>query len=125
MKIINRSFQSKIAKPELAFEKCQLLRKKGTKIVFTNGCFDILHVGHITYLEKARQKGDFLVVALDTDEAVQKLKGPTRPVNSLKSRMQVLAALECVDLVTWFENANPVPLIEKLKPNVLTKFLNR
>jgi rfaE bifunctional protein nucleotidyltransferase chain/domain len=90
-------------------------------VVFTNGCFDILHPGHVSYLEAARKKGDFLVVALDTDAAVRKLKGPGRPVNRLESRMQVLAALESVDAVTWFGGANPVPLIKKLKPSVLVK----
>lgn len=100
---------------------CRREIRAGRKVVFTNGCFDILHPGHVTYLEAARGKGDFLVVALDTDAAVRKLKGPDRPVNSLESRMSVIAALECVDAVTWFDKGNPVPTIKKLHPNVLVK----
>ena len=89
--------------------------------MFTNGCFDILHPGHVTYLEAARRKGDFLVVAMDTDAAVRKLKGPERPINPLESRMQVLAALESIDAVTWFSGGNPIPLISRIKPDVLVK----
>ncbi len=99
-----------------------LLKKRGKKkVVFTNGCFDILHLGHVTYLEKARKQGALLVVALDTDESVRALKGPTRPMNPLEDRMGVIAALGSVDYVTWFEGGDPRPLIQQLKPNILVK----
>ncbi len=90
-------------------------------MVFTNGCFDIIHPGHVTYLEAARRKGDFLVVALDSDAAVRKLKGPERPINPLKSRLLVVAALESVDAVTWFTGGNPISIITRVKPDVLVK----
>lgn len=91
------------------------------KIVFTNGCFDILHPGHVHYLAQARALGHYLIVALDTDASVRQLKGPTRPINSLKNRAQVIAALESVSFVTSFGGGNPAPLIKRLKPNVLVK----
>jgi rfaE bifunctional protein nucleotidyltransferase chain/domain len=97
------------------------VKKNKKKIVFTNGCFDILHPGHVQYLEEARNKGDFLVVAMDTDEAVRKQKGSSRPVNTLEKRMTVIAALESVDLVTCFEKSNPIPIIKKLRPDILVK----
>ncbi len=115
-----QKFKSKILSPKsLARLSRGKLRSK--KIVFTNGCFDIVHAGHVTYLEKAREKGDYLVVALDTDASVRTLKGKGRPVNLLKDRMAVIAALGFVDFVTWFENSDPRPLIESLRPRVLVK----
>ena len=91
------------------------------KIVFTNGCFDILHAGHVTYLEKAREKGDILIVALNTDASTRKLKGPTRPINSLSDRSKVIAALESVSFVTSFNEETPLKLIQKILPDVLVK----
>lgn len=91
------------------------------KMVFTNGCFDLLHAGHVTYLAEARSKGDFLVVAVNSDASVKRLKGPSRPLNTLKDRMTVLAALACVDYVTFFEENTPLSLIHLLKPQVLAK----
>jgi D-beta-D-heptose 7-phosphate kinase/D-beta-D-heptose 1-phosphate adenosyltransferase len=96
-------------------------RAQGKKIVFTNGCFDILHAGHISLLQQARQEGDFLIVALNTDASVQKLKGPTRPVNSLSDRMQVIGALEAVDLVCSFSQETPEQLMALLQPDVVVK----
>lgn len=116
-----RQFRKKILAPAKAATAIRRAQRAGKRVVFTNGCFDILHPGHVTYLELARQKGDFLVVALDTDAAVRALKGPDRPINPLESRLQVMAALESVDAVTWFDKGNPVPIIRKLKPNVLVK----
>lgn len=113
--------RKKILSPAKAAALSKKLARSGKKVVFTNGCFDILHPGHVTYLERAREKGDFLVVALDTDAAVRKLKGPERPINPLESRMQVMAALESVGAVTWFEGGNPIPVIKKIKPRVLVK----
>lgn len=116
-----RKFRQKISDPTRALRLINAAKKSGKRVVFTNGCFDILHPGHVTYLELARSKGDFLVVALDTDAAVRKLKGPERPINPLESRMQVMAALESVDCVTWFEGGNPIPIISKLAPDILCK----
>ncbi len=99
-----------------------LLKKRGKKkIVFTNGCFDILHAGHVGYLERARKLGDLLIVALNTDASTSRLKGPTRPINPLEDRSKVIAALESVSQVTWFDEDTPLRLIQTLKPDVLVK----
>ena len=91
-------------------------------LVFTNGCFDILHRGHVTYLAQARALGAGLVVALNTDSSVKRLgKGDDRPVNPLENRAAVIASLASVDLVTWFDEDTPFELIELLKPEVLVK----
>jgi D-beta-D-heptose 7-phosphate kinase/D-beta-D-heptose 1-phosphate adenosyltransferase len=87
----------------------------------TNGCFDILHAGHVTYLQQAAKLGDRLVIAVNDDASVRRLKGKDRPVNNLQSRMTVLAALECVDWVVPFTEETPARLIEKLSPDVLVK----
>jgi len=100
----------------------QLLKKRGRrKVVFTNGCFDIVHAGHVTYLEKAASLGDLLIVALNSDASTSRLKGPSRPINPLQDRCKVIGALESVDYVTWFEEDTPLELIRKLTPNVLVK----
>jgi D-beta-D-heptose 7-phosphate kinase/D-beta-D-heptose 1-phosphate adenosyltransferase len=91
------------------------------KIVFTNGCFDILHSGHIEYLEAARGKGDFLIVGVNSDESVRRLKGPSRPINRLSERMRLLASLACVDYVVSFDDDTPLKLIEGIRPDVLIK----
>lgn len=116
-----RALREKIVSPTEAARLCRRASSRGLRVVFTNGCFDILHPGHVTYLEAARRKGDFLIVAMDTDAAVRKLKGRGRPVNPLAARMQVLAALESVDAVTWFDKGNPVPVIQRIRPAVLVK----
>lgn len=95
--------------------------KKNTTVIFTNGCFDILHTGHVTYLEKAKRLGNILVVALNTDKSVQALKGPERPIHTLLDRMHVIAALGSVDYVTWFDEETPLSLILRLRPDVLVK----
>jgi len=96
-------------------------KARGESVVFTNGCFDILHAGHVTYLEQAGNLGDRLIVAVNVDETVRQLKGPDRPVNSLQRRMTVLAALGCVDWVVPFAEATPERLICRLKPDLLVK----
>lgn len=96
-------------------------RAAGQKVVFTNGCFDILHVGHVTLLEKAAAEGDFLVIGLNSDESVRRLKGNGRPVNKEEERARVLAALGCVGAVVVFGEDTPMRLIETLKPDVLVK----
>jgi len=96
-------------------------RAGGKKIVFTNGCFDLLHIGHLRYLEKARALGDILVVGVNSDLSVQRLKGPGRPILPLEERMEILSALECVDYVTSFGESTPLELISLLNPDVLVK----
>jgi len=94
---------------------------KGQNVVFTNGCFDILHLGHVDYLEKAAAKGDKLIVALNTDASVSKIKGPSRPVNDENARARVIAALSFVDAVVFFSDETPLSLIKRLIPDVLVK----
>ena len=96
-------------------------RQAGQKIVFTNGCFDILHAGHVSVLEFARAKGDVLVVGLNSDDSVRRLKGPTRPVNTQADRALVLAALESVSYVCVFNEDTPYRLIKAVRPDVLVK----
>ena len=102
-------------------EFCEILRAGGQKVVFTNGCFDILHVGHVTYLEKARNLGKHLIVGLNTDASVRRLKGETRPLVHELDRARVLAALDCVDAVVLFDQDTPTELIEKIRPDILVK----
>ncbi|MEH1016157.1 D-glycero-beta-D-manno-heptose 1-phosphate adenylyltransferase [Micromonospora sp. CPCC 206060] len=96
-------------------------RRAGRSVVFTNGCFDVLHRGHVRYLEQARQQGDLLVVAVNSDSSVRRLKGPDRPVNPVEDRVAVLAALGCVDHVVVFEEDSPTALIETVRPDVYVK----
>ena len=97
------------------------LKAKGKKVVFTNGCFDVLHVGHVRYLRKAKSYGDVLVVGLNADRSVKLIKGEKRPILPEKERAEILAALEFVDYVIPFDTPDPLRLIEALKPNVLVK----
>ena len=113
--------QSKIHTQDELADLVRGWREKGLTIVFTNGCFDILHAGHIKYLEAAAAKGDKLIVAANSDETVTKLKGASRPINVLASRMYLLASLQCVDAVCSFEEETPIDVIKKLKPDVLVK----
>lgn len=91
------------------------------KVVFTNGCFDILHIGHLRYLEEAKKLGDILVVGVNSDESVKRLKGEKRPINKLNERMEMLAGLKPVDYVTYFEEDTPYNLIKLLLPDILVK----
>lgn len=100
---------------------CEQLRCKKKTIVFTNGCFDILHLGHVRYLQAARKCGDVLIVGLNTDVSVRRLKGNDRPLNQEKHRAEVLAALSCVDYVVLFNDDTPYELIRALQPDVLAK----
>ncbi|MCL5104403.1 MAG: D-glycero-beta-D-manno-heptose 1-phosphate adenylyltransferase [Armatimonadetes bacterium] len=93
----------------------------GKTVVFTNGCFDILHIGHVRYLQAARSLGDMLVVGINTDDGVRRLKGPGRPLNPEFERAEVLAALECVDYVTLFDEDTPTELILAVKPSIHSK----
>ncbi len=96
-------------------------RRKGKRVVFTNGCFDVIHAGHVSYLRFARDKGDVLIVGVNSDASVSRLKGPTRPVNCIEDRLQVLAAMEMVDAVVSFEDDTPKGIIERVTPDVLVK----
>ena len=96
-------------------------RAKNCKVIFTNGCFDLLHLGHIEYLSKAASTGDYLIIGLNTDASVQRLKGKTRPVNDEKSRAMVLASLGFVSLIVLFSEDTPYELIKTLQPDVLVK----
>jgi len=105
---------------ELKKRLCSL-RKEGRTIAFTNGCFDILHYGHVDYLLKAKKKNRVLVVGVNSDSSVRKIKGSKRPIVSQKERASVLAALECVDFVTIFSESTPLNLIKAVKPDVIIK----
>ncbi len=97
------------------------LKTRGKRIVFTNGCFDLLHLGHVRYLEEAKALGDVLVVGVNSDSSVRKLKGPKRPILPEEERTEILSGLWCVDYVTLFNEINPSKLITSLQPNVLVK----
>lgn len=97
------------------------LRSQGKKIVFTNGCFDLLHVGHVRYLQEARALGDVLVVGVNSDASVKRLKGPTRPVQVEADRAEILAALGAVDFTVLFTEDTPENLIKKIRPDILVK----
>jgi D-beta-D-heptose 7-phosphate kinase/D-beta-D-heptose 1-phosphate adenosyltransferase len=112
---------SKIVKLKNLVQKISTLRESGRTIVFTNGCFDILHVGHVRYLAAARSEGDVLVVGLNSDESTRSIKQENRPIVSQDQRAEVLAGLECVDYITVFNEPDPLKLIQALKPDVLVK----
>lgn len=101
-------------------EKISTVRKN-KKIVFTNGCFDLLHIGHVKYLKEAKSKGDFLIVGINADASVKRLKGPTRPIQNETDRSEILAALESVDATVIFTEDTPENLIKALRPDVLVK----
>lgn len=113
--------QNKIMDKTSLLRFCHSQKVKGRKIVFTNGCFDILHHGHIDLLAKAADEGDILVVGLNSDTSVKRLKGSERPVNNESDRGLLLASLLCVDAVCFFEEDTPLSLIESLEPDVLVK----
>ncbi|MDZ7315116.1 MAG: D-glycero-beta-D-manno-heptose 1-phosphate adenylyltransferase [candidate division KSB1 bacterium] len=96
-------------------------RSTGKKVVWTNGCFDILHAGHVLYLHAAKEQGDILIVGVNSDASVRRNKGPQRPINSEKDRLIVLAALECVDYLLLFDDDSPVQLIDQLRPDIYVK----
>jgi D-glycero-beta-D-manno-heptose 1-phosphate adenylyltransferase len=112
---------NKISELEKLPERARQLRAGGKKLVATNGCFDLLHLGHVHYLQAARALGDALVVGVNGDQSVRKLKGPGRPLNSERARAEVLSALECVDLVTIFPQLRATRFIEAAAPTIYTK----
>ena len=111
-RVLNREEASKLIED---------LKKQGKQVVFTNGCFDILHVGHMTYLEEAKEFGDYLFVGVNSDESVKRLKGHTRPINSEDDRAALLAGLKAVDYTVIFTEDTPVELIGELKPSIHVK----
>ena len=115
----NLDIEQKIVSRTFFVENAVKLHQQ--KIVFTNGCFDVLHFGHVHYLLQAKELGDVLVVGLNSDDSVRRLKGPSRPINGEKERAFVLAALACIDYVVVFEEDTPKELIETVRPDVLVK----
>jgi rfaE bifunctional protein nucleotidyltransferase chain/domain len=112
---------SKILSLPQAIEQAAQWQADGQQLVFTNGCFDIVHLGHIDYLEKARALGDKLVLGLNTDASVSRIKGPLRPVVNEYARSRMMAAMQFVDLVVLFDEPTPKELIEAIRPNILVK----
>ena len=113
--------QSKIIDPPELADRLKGFRSDGKQVVFTNGCFDILHIGHVRYLSAARNKGDLLVVGLNSDQSVRLIKGERRPIVSQDQRLEILASLKFVDYVTLFDEPDPLKLIQLLKPTILVK----
>jgi rfaE bifunctional protein nucleotidyltransferase chain/domain len=116
-----RDFTKKILTKEEMLRERAVLKASGKTVVFTNGCFDILHCGHITYLNFSRQQGDVLVLGMNSDASVKRNKDDGRPINSEEDRGLVLAALECIDYVVLFDEDEPADLIGELLPDVLVK----
>jgi D-glycero-beta-D-manno-heptose 1-phosphate adenylyltransferase len=115
------NYRLKIKTLNEAKEEINAIKAMGKKIVFTNGCFDILHVGHARYLYEAKGLGDYLMVAVNSDKSVKAIKGPERPVNKQNDRAEMLAALGCVDGVIIFDEETPLKVIESLMPDMLVK----
>ena len=113
--------KSKIKSQDELKSIVERLRKESKSIVFTNGCFDLIHVGHVRYLQEARKLGDLLIVALNSDDSVKTIKGNKRPIVPEHERAEVLAALECVDFVVIFHEPDPYDIISLLRPHVLVK----
>jgi rfaE bifunctional protein nucleotidyltransferase chain/domain len=111
----------KICEIKEALRRREAWKQANDQVVFTNGCFDILHLGHVDYLEKARQTGTKMIVGLNSDDSVRILKGPERPVNNQYARARIIASLQFVDLVIVFNEQTPLELITQLMPNILVK----
>lgn len=117
----NIKVKSKIKTLEEAIPIINGWKLEGLKIVFTNGCFDLAHAGHVDYLSKARDLGDKLVIGLNTDNSVSRIKGESRPVQDQFSRSSILGAFEFVDMIIFFDDETPINLISEIKPNILVK----
>jgi len=113
--------QAKIMEPPELADRLKGLRSAGKRVVFTNGCFDILHIGHVRYLSAARNEGDLLVVGLNSDQSVRLIKEKRRPIVAQDQRLEILASLQVVDYVTLFDEPDPLKLIQLLKPAILVK----
>lgn len=112
------AYKEKVILPEVLEETSQRLKAENKKIVTLNGSFDLLHAGHLQIIFEAKQMGDVLIVALNTDASIQKYKSPQRPIIPLEYRLQMMAALSFVDFVTWFSETDPKALLSKIKPNI-------
>lgn len=113
--------QSKIMEPRTLAGRLEDLRSAGKRVVFTNGCFDILHIGHVRYLSAAKNEGDLLVVGLNSDQSVRLIKGKRRPIVQQDQRLEIIASLQVVDYVSLFDEPDPLKLIQLLKPTILVK----
>jgi rfaE bifunctional protein nucleotidyltransferase chain/domain len=113
--------RSKIIDPSALADRLSGLRSEGKRVVFTNGCFDIIHIGHVRYLSAAKNEGDLLVVGLNSDQSVRRIKGKRRPIVKQQQRSEILASLQVVDYVTLFDEPDPLKLIQLLKPSILVK----
>jgi rfaE bifunctional protein nucleotidyltransferase chain/domain len=111
----------KLLSLEILLTRIENHKKKGSKIVFTNGCFDILHKGHVAYLQEAKRLGDVLVLGLNSDTSVRAIKGPERPVNNEVDRAFVLAGLHCIDYILIFDEPTPYEILSQIKPDILVK----
>ena len=107
--------------PQALADRLEDLRGAGKRVVFTNGCFDILHIGHVRYMSAAKNEGDFLVVGLNSDQSVKLIKGKRRPIVAQDQRLEIIASLQVVDYVTLFDEPDPLKLIQLLKPTILVK----
>lgn len=116
-----KDYRLKVKLLDDARKEINVLKSVGKKIVFTNGCFDILHIGHARYLQEAKSLGDYLIVAVNSDRSVRVVKGPGRPVMKQEERAEMLAALGCIDAVIIFDEETPLNVIEYLMPDVLVK----
>jgi len=115
------NIESKILSWDALRKQLAVWRFKDKKIVFTNGCFDILHLGHIEYLAKARELGGVLIIGLNSDDSVHRIKGPSRPLNDEHARAMILASLSFIDAIVIFEEETPLELIELVRPDILVK----
>jgi len=115
------SGRNKILSLEKAIAQINDWKKRGKNVVFSNGCFDILHAGHVDYLEKAKELGDYLVIGLNSDDSVSRIKGPLRPIINEEFRAIMLSGLACVDMVVFFNEDTPYELIKELLPDILVK----
>ena len=106
---------------EVLAKICEKEKMSGKVVAFTNGCFDLLHIGHLRYLESAKECGDILIVAINSDLSVRRIKGYPRPIVGEEERLELVAGFHCVDYVTCFDTVDPLPVIELLKPDVLVK----
>lgn len=113
--------KKKIQKPDDLAKICKRLKQEGKTIVFTNGCFDLLHGGHVHLFREAKKRGDVLIVAVNDDASVEKVKGPARPIFPLQERLEILEAIDVIDYLTFFSQRTPQKIISQLLPDVLVK----
>ncbi len=118
MNTFRETIRKKYIDPLQLESKALALKEKGLKVVTLNGSFDLMHAGHLEMIYQASLQGDVLIVALNTDRSIQEYKDPSRPIIALEDRLQMMAALEMVDYVTWFDETNPIEILKKIKPDV-------